>query len=356
MKKPIRVLLGILACVALALPAVANDQIFSTVTNGAITEPQAVIVENGVPQGTIQLWYTYTGNTFPCGQFATFNLSLLDKIGSSGKAPTYPVELDLVQSGHGTPVQFSPSIPSFSVAGVGWTGSTPVTVNIDCSQLGTPYDGEDIVGNLNEQTNPQGAHLDTISTIQVHIRLMYPTGSCLRLYSFETDGDGNILNAITVVAPKGKVKASNPGEVWVDGMLANTCPSSESFDMLINIGDDWLLNPGNNPGNATFTYDTAGDIDPTLFSLSLFGTGTKQGETLCLKNVTVASGDTFLATEHTQIVSGGAATSLDNYGSTPQTFNSFLATLFTANTGCSGTALGSVSPNPAPSTLNYTVQ
>ncbi|HKO17507.1 MAG TPA: hypothetical protein VJU82_01335 [Acidobacteriaceae bacterium] len=74
--------------------------------------------------------------------------------------------------------------------------------------------------------------------------------------------------------------------MWIDGMFANTCASSQSFDIAIGVGDDWQLNPNNNARNATFTYNTSGEIDPSTFNLTLFGTGTKQGETLCLSNVT----------------------------------------------------------------------
>lgn len=354
MKKSIHALVALVASVGFALPALANDQIQSTVSN---PNPAAVIVNNGQASGTIQLWYTYIGSSFPCGQFATFNLNLAGKLGS-GKVPSYPVELDLVQSGQGTPVQFSDFTTPFSVTSASWSGSTPVTVSIDCSQLSAPYDGQEIVGNLNEGANPQGAHLDTVSTIQVHIKLMYPT-ACLKLYSLETDENGNLLSAVTVNANRfGIVKSSSPGEVWIDGMFANTCSSSQSFDMAIGVGDDWQLNPNNNAGNATFTYSTSGEIDPSSFNLTLFGTGTKQGETLCLSNVTVAPNDTFLATEHAQIVSGIAATSLDNYNSTTKggTF-SYSATLYTAGSGCSGPVLGNVTPsNPGTSSVSYTVQ
>ena len=103
--------------------AFANDQVTSTVSSSS---PAANILNNGVRSGTIQLWYTYVGASLPCGTtpFATFNLGLANTAGTNGKAPTYPVELDLVQSGSGTPVQFTPAPATFSVTGSGWSGSS----------------------------------------------------------------------------------------------------------------------------------------------------------------------------------------------------------------------------------------
>lgn len=344
--------------VGAALPAAANDNIVSTVTipNG---QPQPMIVNNGVPNGTIQLWYTVTGNQFPCGPFAIFNLGLTDQQGS-GVAPTYPVTLNLVQSGAGTPVQFAPTPASFSVTGTNWTDTSQVQVSIDCSKIPQPeFDGQDIVGNLNEETNPQGAHLNTISTIQVHIKLVIPT-PCLKLYSLETDLDGTILSTITVRAnKKSQVTSTNPGQISVDGLVANTCPTDQSFDLLVTLDPEWRTNPHDNPGNAVFTYTTTGEVDPSTFNLSAFGTGTPQHQNLCIRNVTLPAGDSFLTTVHSEIntsYNGGLTVSL--LPTNPNAFT-FSVTLYPANSGCSGTPLDNnlVGPsNPAISLLPYTVQ
>jgi len=346
--------------------AFANDQVTSTVSNSS---PAAVIVNNGVPSGTIQLWYTYVGASLPCGTtpFATFNLGLADTAGSNGKAPTYPVELDLGQSGSGTPVQFSPAPATFSVTGPGWSGSSTVSVYINCANLaaaGNPYDGQEVVGNLNESTVPEGSHLDTISTIQVHIKLVIPSATaCLKLYSFQTDQDsGVLLNSISVVANKKNgsfttVKSTNPGTLSVDGLVVNSCPASQSFDLEVGLDANWQTIPYNNPGNATFTYSAlTGDIDLSTFNLAAFGTGTPAGEALCLQNVSLSTGDAFLATVHSAITSGLAVSSL------PTANFTFLANLRTATTSPASCGSGALLPtsvvsptNPATSLLPYTV-
>jgi hypothetical protein len=347
-----RVALVALGLVFASASAFANDQIVSSVTN--LPGRQAVIVNNGVPSGTIQLWYTYTGNSYPCGAFAQFNLALLDQAGTRGQAPTYPVQLNLDQSGNGTPVQFSPSPDSFSVSGLGWSGSSTVTVNIDCSGLGTPYDGQDIVGNLNEQTSPAGSHLDTISTIQVHIKLVIPSpNACLKLYSFQTTQDsGTLLSSVEVVANhSGSVKSTNPGTLSVDGLVVNTCPDSQTFDLGVGLDPQWQTAPNNNPGNATFTYDITGEIDPSSLGGVAFGSGTQSGEVTCIRNVVLPAGDSFLATVHSAIMSGLSLSSLP----ADKDFD-FSAGLYNAGSSCSSTPLSPVSPsNPVSSVMTFTV-
>jgi hypothetical protein len=346
----------VLSFLALAsASAFANDQLTSSVT--PLSGPTPVIVNNGVPSGTIQLWYHVVGTQFTCGQFAQFTLNLQDGAGTSGQTPSYPVELNLAQSGNGTPVQLAPESGSFSVSDAAWSGSTPVTVNIDCSKLSTPTDGQDIVGNLNESTTPSGSHLNTVSTIQVHIVVAFPAqAACLKLYSLQTDPDtGALLNTISLVenTHKGTVTSTNPGIISADGLVVNACPDSHSFGLGIGLDSNWSTNPSNNPGNAVFTYTETGELDPTVstFTAPISG-GTAQGQALCLDNVTLASGDSYLVTVHSQLNS-------ISISSLPATNFTFSAGLSTAGTGCSSanylpnTLVGP--SNPATSSLPYTV-
>lgn len=351
--------LSVLMFAALSTSALANDQVVSTVTNSA-SGPQAIIVNNGVPSGTIQLLYSYTGASYPCGQFATFNLALQDQLGTNGKTPAYPVELDLTQSGGGTPVQLVPGEATFNAASASWYGSTLVNVMIDCSKLPAPYDGEEIVGNLNQSTSPSGSHLDTISTIQVHIVLSVPeVSACLKLYSFETDlSSGSLLTSIGVTqVSKTPGTLNSAGNISVNGLVVNTCPQDQSFDLGIGLNSNWQTNPSGNPGQATFAYTESGEVsDPTVsFNLADFGTGTPSGQALCLPSVTLPAGDSYLVAVHSGPIKGTVLPA-----GTSQTgdfaFSSFLST---AGSGCgSGTLLPTtlVSPaNPATSSLSYSI-
>lgn len=342
-----------LAAIALFLAmgsqARANDKVVSTVTAGS--GPTPIITNEGASSGVIRLTYTWVASACTTGQFATFNLALSDQTGS-GQSGTYPSTLTLADSGLGTSVQLSPAPGIFPISGSGWSNTSLVTVNIaNCPTDFT--DGTTLDGQLNEST-PNGSHLDTITSVQVHIIVASPT-TCLKLYSFETEQDGStVLTSVDVVENNsGSVKSTNPGQVSVNGLVANTCNDSEQFDLLVTLDPNWVTNPSGNPGNATFTYLTTGEVDPSTFNLSAFGTGTAKGTNLCLTNVSLPGGDSFLTTVHSGIASGLSGSSLPS----DNDFD-FSVTLFQANSSC-GTSIGSgvVSPsNPATSTIGYSVK
>ena len=142
----------------------------------------------------------------------------------------------------------------------------------------------------------------------------------------------------------GLVKATNPGQFSDDVLVVNTCSVPESFDLQVSLATTFQTNPANNPGNAVFTYVTAGEVDPSTFSLESFGTGTPQGQQLCLGHVTVQPEETFLATVHTAIQKGISA----------PTSASFSATLYGAGSSCTGALDPLADPNPASTTLSFT--
>jgi len=330
----------VLALAMASTAAFANDNLVATVING--TGATAVIVDNGLAQGTIQPTYSLSASC-TTGTLATFNLAMAVQVGT-GTAPAYPVTLTLEDAGNGTGVQLVPTQTSFTVTGPAWIGNTDVAVNVDCSKLSP---GNDIVGNL--KVSSSNSHLKTITSINVHVKEPASTSACLKVYSFETNQDtGDLLSSVAIVAPHGTVKSSNPGQISVDSLVVNTCQETKYFDLAVGIDNDWSLNPSGNLGNATFTYNTSGDLDPSTFSLASFGTGTAQGQTICLHSVMLASGDMFLVTEHSQINSGVSVSSLNN----PFKFST---TLYTASTGCTGSGNNPDAPNPATSTLTWTV-
>ena len=330
----------VLALAMASTAAFANDNVIATVTN--VGSPEAVIVNNGVALGTIQPTYSLSASC-TTGTLATFNLAMAVQVGT-GTAPAYPVTLTLEDAGNGTGVQLVPTQTSFTVTGPAWIGNTDVAVNVDCSKLSP---GNDIVGNL--KVSSSNSHLKTITSINVHVKEPASTPACLKVYSFETNQDtGDLLSSVGIVAPRGTVKSSNPGQISVDSLVVNTCPDTKSFDVAVGIDTDWSLNPSGNPGNATFTYNTSGDLDPSTFNLTSFGTGTAQGQTICLHSVMLASGDMFLVTEHSQINSGVALSSLHN------PFN-FWTSLYIAGSSCTGSLDADGAPNPATSTLTWTV-
>ena len=347
----LRLLIGSLLMLT-AAAAWANDQVVSTVT--PLTNPYSnnpIVQINGVAQGNIRLVYTVIGTHFPCGPqnpFATFNLGMVDQQGNGPVRGSYPATLSLGDSGNGTPVQLSPSPDTFTVNGIGWSDNSNVSVNIDCASLPAPVDGQIIDGQMNQSTN-NNAHLNTISTVQVHIMLVFPT-ACLKLYSFESDQNTfDLLTSVKIIPKTAFVKATNPTAVSVDGMVVNTCSDPQTFDLGMNLGQFWT-NTGANINSATYTYTTSGEVDPSNYGLSTWGVGTLQGQTLCIKNFTVQPGYSFLTRVYSQIIAGTPTLNL------PAGSFSFGAALYTPNSSCGGNLLPNtvVTPsNPATSSLTW---
>ena len=98
-----------------------------------------------------------------------------------------------------------------------------------------------------------------------------------------------------------------------------------------------------------FTYSTAGEIDPNIFSIQSFGAGTPNGHQLCLQNVTMAPDSSFLATVHSQVIKGQSAAAL---GTSPFVFS---ADLRTAASSCGGVLDSVAAPNPAGTALPFTI-
>ena len=354
--KSLRMLVFAMTATMICIPALADDAIQSSVTN---VTPAAIVTPNGqgsFSPGTIQILYTVEANQFTAGTFGSFTLNLEDiQKSAKGNFPTYPTSLTLTQNGS-TQLTLSPQSSSLPVSGEGWNGSTVVTVSIPDSVVAdssNAIDGTTLVGNLN--ASAEDSHLGTNTTIQVKIKLVVPkANACLNVYHFPTDADfTQILSSVGVNQnKKAIVVATNPGQLSDNTLVVNTCNSAQNFDVNVALDSHWQTMPNNNPGNAVFTYNTAGEIDETKFNISSFGTGTPQGQNLCIQDVSVASGDTFLMTVHMGIITGVTASSLP---ANPSSFTGFTGGLYAANTNCSGAADPLASPAVDPYSLPYSL-
>jgi hypothetical protein len=348
---------------ALAGNGAAKDAVMASVS-GPYTGSTPVVVVNGNPYssgtyavGTIQLFYDVHAYQFPSGPFASFRLSLEDlQVNTTGQTPTYPVTLNLVQTGSAN-LALTPTMNSFSVTGPGWTASTAVTISIPSSVASNPSlntDGTDLVGNLQLQTSPQGSKLDTVTTVQVHIRLAWPT-ACLKVYDFVTSQDLTSLATVLQVElfkhgpHAGETSSTQPYPQLSDNILVvNTCPTPESFDLLITMDPDFQIT-ANSHGNSVFTYLKAGTADPSTFNAGSFGTGTPNGSNLCVGNVTIPAGDTLLATTHISIGTFPAS-------SLPADSDfDFSGSLHLPNTACAGALDPLAQPNPGTDLIPFTV-
>ena len=248
----------------------------------------------------------------------------------------------------------TPANSPVSVSGLGWAGSVLVTVSISPDVANDPDlddDGDVIVGKLQLQADDQ--HLKTPTDILVKIRLVHPT-ACLKVYDFITDASlANTLTATEVnVNPRGKVTSTNPyGSLSQNVMVVNTCAISESFDLRVNLDPWFSTQPSNNPGNAVFTFSTNGEIDASSFNIATFGLGTAQGQNLCLQNVAVPGGSTYLATVHMNINNGLPATGLP-----AGVFSGFGAALTAPGASCAGALVSSATPNPISAPLPFSIR
>lgn len=347
-------------------PAAAKDAVKTAVAN-ATGSP--ILQENGTPYaqgtyavGTIQLTYTVVGYAFPAGPFGNFDVDWAVVANyASGGTTNYPIDLKLTQIG-GTSVELTPVANTFNVVSNSDSGTSHVGISIASGVPSDPTlncDGCSLVGNLRLTTSPSGAKLDTPTNILVKLVLAHPD-ACLKAYHFVTAQDDVVpLASTTLAVPSsgkfaGTVRGSNPSQYSDNVMIANTCPTDESFDLKIGLDTLFETNPSNNPGNAVFTYSTAGETDPGSFNLTAFGTGTGKGQQLCLQNVIVPADTTFLATVHSQVKKGTPASSLPT---NPQEFY-FGATLFdTVNSSCTGTLKPAVTvSNPAGVELPFAIQ
>jgi hypothetical protein len=346
--------------------AFAKDSLQASVSIPAGQPVPALVTENGTGYtqgtyavGTIRLEYTYVGTTFPVGPFATFNLNMGVYGPGPGTPTAYPVTLNLTDIGSPHLALWPASSP-LQVSGLAWTASTPVTISIPSSVATDPLlnvDGAVLVGNFKLDA---GNDLKTVTNVQVKIRLVHPNATaCLKVYNFITDAD--LTNAITStevgVNKKGKVTSTNPyGSLSENLMVVNTCQTTEAFDAKISVDPSFSTQPSNNPGNAVFTFATAGEMDPTAFNIASFGTGTAQGQKLCLQGVSVPAGSTFLATVHMNINNGMDVTSLPGGGTGPGTFIGFGGVLHTAGSVCAGIPILIATPNPVSAPLAFTIK
>ena len=325
-------------------------------------QPVPLMAENGngytpgtYAVGTIILNYTYVGTSFPAGMFAAFDLNMKVYDATTRNEPVYPVLLTLEDIGS-KHLELWPAMSPVSMTGLGWSLTNQVVINIPSNVATNPEfmaDGAQIVGNL-RMTTPGGSGVDTVTNVLVKITLVHPSGPCLRIYSFVTDtGYGEMLTGTDVnVNRQGKVNSTNPhGSLSSNAMVVNTCGFDVTFDIRMTLDGSFSTQPANNPGNAVRTFITGTELDPTTFDIAAFGAGTMQGQKLCLQNVTVPDGSTFLDAVHMSINNGMLVNAL------PADANfDFSASLYAPGTACSGALLAEAGVAPTVTLLPFNIK
>lgn len=305
--------------------------------------------------GTIILNYTYVGTSFPAGAFSSFDLNLKVYDVSTKNDPSYPVSLNLedIGSKHLSLVAMQSPV---SMTGINWNHTERIAIVIPSEVAASPEfaaDGSQLVGHL-RLTTPGGSGVDTVTDVLVKITLVHPAGPCIRLYNFITDTSyGTTLTSTEVnVNTRGKVTSTNPfGALSNNAMVVNTCATDITFDIRMALDSSFSTQPSNNPGNAVRTFSTAEALDPTSFDIAAFGTGTVQGQKLCLQNITVPAGHSFLDAVHMAINNGMMVTDLP----ADAAFD-FSATVYLPGAACGGSLLPEAGTASATVALPFTTK
>jgi hypothetical protein len=350
-RKLLAIIMLAILCAWPAGTAWAKDSMAVSVTN-ATGSP--AIIANGQAIGTIQLFYTVNANAFTLGELASFDIDWVTSTGP-GKASDYTkdVTFTLVQSQQGGFVDLVPNPNAIPLTVTGQSGTSRVTVYIAADKAGnlpSNADGTALVGNLKLDA---GSELGTITSVQVHVLLVHPT-NCLKVYNFVTDTEFNELLTASLTVPvngrnAGKVVSSQPGQFSDNVLVVNTCATDRSFDLGIGVDSSFSVNSNGNPVKA---YAAAGEFDSSDFNALLATDPTYKGQSLCLQNVTVPAGTSFLATVHSGVTAQWPQGSLPADG----TFD-FAASLYqNVNSGCTAPLDPLATPNPATFTLPFTIK
>ncbi|HWR51237.1 MAG TPA: hypothetical protein VN428_09030 [Bryobacteraceae bacterium] len=343
--------------VAVCSSALGKDAIQASVT--PLNTPVPLVTANGNPYsagtyavGTIQLWYTVNAYQFPAGPFASFELNMIDANYSAKPPAAYPVDLKIGQLGSSN-LLVTPTASSFTITAPGWEGTSRVSVEIPQSTVTNPAlnaDGTDLVANIQLVTDPNGAGVDTVTNVQVHIILVHPT-SCMRVFNFFTDPELEHLIETVQVNVTGKAENVGliPGQLSDNVLVVNGCADSVALDLAVTL--DPLFEPGSN-GNPVKTLSAAGSVAPMTFLEVVFGAETPRGTNLCISNLQVAAGTTLLAAVQTGMLKDATSGSLP----TGNAFE-FSAKLTEPDASCGGgEALSIAVPNPVSVSLPFTKQ
>lgn len=321
-----------------------------------VTPVSSLATSTSIPtHPTNEIIYTYSGPLSAiCSEsadttFGTFTFDWADVVQGTTTPGTLSSTISFSTDGN---PRLDFTVPSINVPTDGTNGTETVTVTIPNQGPGGCTTLPHILqGHVTVASSSKSFKTSDKVTVKIVLTSGGPPPACLNLTAATSDQNtGDLLSAVAVVTSKSLTKTTNPGTISVDGLVVNNCADSRTFDILVQMANNWDTQPTNNPGNSTFLYNQSGLVD--TFLVSGWGTGTKQGEEVCVQNVTLAAGASLLDRVHAQIDTGILYNQLQNYGQTPQDFV-FTVGLSTAGTACAGDAVPFTGSGIA--NLNYTV-
>jgi len=351
----------VLAGVVVAVPQATAGETVKAAVSIPAGQPEPLVTYNGnaVPPGaysvgTLRLEYDYVGFNFPEGTFAEFDLNLALAAGNGG--PTnYNAPLTLGQSGSPNMV-LTPTPAAFTVTGPSWTDTAIIQVAIPHAVAINPLlnvDGTVLVGNM-QLASPGRSGLGTATSVQVKIRLVYPT-SCLRQYTFLSDRDisADVGSVVMSYGTRGGNvdKIMNMSPVSANALaqvvlLVNTCAEDHLVDLRVAPDARLVFGPGN--GNTTFVYSGPGELAPGAIDTASLVAVSASSHVVSITNLNIKAGESVLVKLH--LVLDGSLTR-NTIGSSPFVLGS---TAFLP--GGTFTSLDTeVDPNPATRNVTFSL-
>jgi hypothetical protein len=281
--------------------AYAKDAVRADVTDAAgavVTENGAFSVPGTYAVGTLKLHYFVTGHAFPPGTYAAPEICF-DTLAAKSKPETrYPATMYLDQIG-GEEVVLMPSNNAPTFYETGHESCVTLDVSIPSYIAEDPdyqEDGTELVGNLRLSTPPR-THLDTVTTIKVHLTLVHPSETaCVVPLHFVSDNDFGANVSATGLSlqynTQQQTVSSDPTRPSHTVALVNTCEDDVTVDLGTAINGNFGLFHTNAIRTTTANQEYE-DIDALLAGQQdLPGPGV--GGPWCFEGVTVPGNQTYI--------------------------------------------------------------
>ncbi|MGK2944408.1 MAG: hypothetical protein ACSLFC_06680, partial [Desulfuromonadales bacterium] len=192
----------------------------------------------------------------------------------------------------------------------------PYCVEVSVSVPGTvandpdfQADGTELVANLQLSTPPK-THLDTVTTVKVHMTLVHPTetAACivpLHLVANQNfDTDLSDVGAFLSYQTNTTTLSSTPNDFQHLIALVNTCEDDIPLDLATAINDNFELHQANAVRTTAVAQEFV-DLDALLGYGLNWDTLSNAGTNLCLEDIVVPGGETFIIAERARIKASG---------------------------------------------------
>jgi hypothetical protein len=275
---------------------------------------------------------------------------------TNGSRPvtSYPATVHLDQVGSTNVVlQMSPEAVTFASADDDGK-CVDIAVSVPDSVASDPAfqaDSTELAANL-QISAPGGTHLDTVTTVKVHLTLVHPT-ACIRALHFVLNQDftSNLgANGVRLSINRAN-RNLNMSPVDAQHLLAlvNTCGQSLNVDVATAINDNFELFQANAVRTTNLNQELADETELLGSGLDWDAMGNITPPAMCLQNVAVPANQTLVLAQRVRIRSAGNfpgiyAASIGR-ATTGWSYEGFSYQTHIAGTACAGGLSGDVLPN-----------